>query len=539
MSSPSVATILRDHVSLSISCVDRLYLNGYVPMLQAPGHIATFCRQQLNAPIPSPALFRPLLERFVHDVEAFAQQHDVPIIHFSRGQKKDAIAEQQRAHFSADEGVVFIGIAQEKATSFKAHKNTTQPGVWFTFSRQPVYVNQYYFYLQDREWGPAFIKVGSYLPYPVRLCLNGHEWAKQQLRRRGLAFESLDNGFRWCADPNRLQRICDRLGPDDVQRFFDRWQQRLPWPLTRADRAAGYNHRLTIWQLEVSLTDVFNAPLYGRQFFETVIRDNLDLGRPGRVNLLFPTRMTRRTPPPRGGYHTRIITTGVAPSLHVGYKHTDIKQYFKLGSALRTETTINEPKDFQPTKALSTLCHLRTIGEQINTRLLEAEQLNHACRLSPSHFERLQQPIPLGTGRVSALRFGDPRVHALLQAISHFGHVPEGFQNRDLRPLVAAALGRALDAYSRGAMTYDLRRLRLHGLLQRVAGTHRYLVTLDGWQVAGFYNTLYQHVLRPGWATLADSQTHVPDQLSAALRKLADVTRSLFTHIHPQHSAAA
>jgi hypothetical protein len=118
MSSPSVATILRDHVSLSMSCVDRLYLNGYVPMLQAPGHIATFCRQQLQAPIPSPALFRPLLERFVHDVEAFAQQHAVPIIHFSRGQKKDVIAEQQRDQFSADEGVVFIGVAQERVTTW-------------------------------------------------------------------------------------------------------------------------------------------------------------------------------------------------------------------------------------------------------------------------------------------------------------------------------------------------------------------------------------------------------------------------------------
>jgi len=113
MSSPSIATILRDHVSLSLSCVDRLYLNGYVPLLQAPGHITTFCRQQLNAPIASPALFRPLLERFTHAVDAFAERHDVPIIHFSRGQKKDAIAAQQRKRFTAEHGVVFIGIAQE------------------------------------------------------------------------------------------------------------------------------------------------------------------------------------------------------------------------------------------------------------------------------------------------------------------------------------------------------------------------------------------------------------------------------------------
>jgi hypothetical protein len=388
--------------------------------------------------------------------------------------------------------------------------------------------------VQDREWGPAFIKIGSYLPYPVRVCLNAHEWAKQQARRQGLAFESLDNGFRWCADPTRLQRICDRLGPTDVQRFFDRWMQRLPWPLTRADRAAGYGHRLTIWQLEVSLTQVFDAPLHGRQFFETLIGDNLDLGRPDRVNLLFPTRMTRRTPPPRGGYHTRVVTTGVAPSLHIGYKHTDIKQYFKEQHALRTETTINDARDFQPTKALATLGHLRSIGEQINDRLLDAERLNHACSLEPSRFERLQQPIVLANRRVSALRFGDLRVHALLQAIRHFTLVAEGFQNRDLRPLVAALLGRQLDAYSRGAMTYDLRRLRLHGLIQRVPRSHRYLVTLDGLQIASFYTTLYHHVLRPGWATLAEPTIDTPAPLDTAIRHLADVTRGLFQQIHSE-----
>src|SRR6266516_1882226 len=399
MPSPSIATILHDHVSLSISCVDRLYLNGYVPLLQAPGQINTFCRQQLNAPIAAPALFGPLLERFTNDVKRFADQHAIPIIHFSRAHKKDRIAAQHRAGFAADEGVLFIGIAQEQATSFKGQKHVSEQGVRFTFSRQSVYVNQVYFYIQDREWGPAFIKVGTYLPYPVRVCLNGHEWAKQQARQVGRGFTSLDNGFLACADPARLQRICDRLGPDDVQRFFDRWVHRLPWPLTRADRADGYRHRLTIWQLEVSITHVFDAPLYGRQFFETLIGDNLDLGRPQRINILFPTLLTRRTPVPRGGYHTRVITTGVAPSLHITYKHTDIKQYFKEAAALRTETTINDAKDFQPTKALSTLDHLRTIGKQINTRLLDTERLSHACSLKPARFEQLQQPLVLGDRR--------------------------------------------------------------------------------------------------------------------------------------------
>ncbi len=88
--------------------------------------------------------------------------------------------------------------------SFKGAKRQRGGLVHFDFPRQPVYVNQYYFYVQDPDWGPAFLKVASYLPYPVKLCLNGHEWAKQQLRREGIGFESLDNGFRSCEDPERL-----------------------------------------------------------------------------------------------------------------------------------------------------------------------------------------------------------------------------------------------------------------------------------------------------------------------------------------------
>ena len=300
----------------------------------------------------------------------------------------------------------------------------------------------------------------------MRVCLNGNEWLKQQLRKEAIPFDSLDNGFLWCADPERLQHLADSLGPADVQAFFDHWLERLPWPLTPADRAAGYRHRLSIWQLEMSLTQVFSTPVYGRHFFEAVIRDNLDLGRPDRVSLLFPTRLRRNTPPPDRGYKTRVITYGVAPSLHVEFKHAHVKQYFKEQRALRTETTINDPLDFQRTKGLDTLPHLRAIGGQINAKLLDVERVADGVIPAPSFFERLQLPTLSPTGqRVSALRFGDPRAQALFGALCHFSHLPSGFRNGDLRPAVAALMGRDLATYSAGAMTYDLRRLRLHGVI--------------------------------------------------------------------------
>jgi hypothetical protein len=521
---PNVHEIIRDHVSLSITCVDRLYLNGYLPTLQTGGQLWHFMHDHLGQPIPSPALLRPLHNRFVKSVEDFAQRNRTPIVRFERGQRKDDIANSHRARFKAREGVVLIGVAQERAWSYKSSKrqgDRNPNAVFFDFTRQQVWVNHYYFYVQDPEWGPAFLKLGSYLPYPVKLCLNGHEWVKQQLRKERIHFEALDNGFVSCRRPARLQEICDALGPDDVQRFFDRWSQRLPWPLSPKDRRAGFAHRLSLWQMEVSLTQVFDEPVQGRHFFEEIIRENLDLGRPSRVSLLFPTRFTRSTPAPRFGYRTRVITNGVNPSLHIEYKRSHVKQYFKEGRALRTETTINEPADFGTTKALKNFSYLRTLASGVNRKLLEVERVSQNCALSQEAFDRLQRPSIDGSQRAPALRFGDPRVMALLHALCVFDHLERGFQNRNLRKHVADLLGLGLDQYTPGRMTYDLRRLRLKGLIARTPNSHRYTVTSYGLRVALFCSKLFLRILRPNWPALLDHQADsIPRPLRTAFLKL-------------------
>ena len=105
--------------------------------------------------------------------------------------------------------MVFVGVAQEKAQAFQGKKIEGQ--FWFTRDKT-VYVNHYYFYLDDADFGPLFLKVCSYAPWSTKLCLNGHEWAKRQLKNKGLAYEALDNGFLSCAEPEQLQQICDSPG---------------------------------------------------------------------------------------------------------------------------------------------------------------------------------------------------------------------------------------------------------------------------------------------------------------------------------------
>ena len=222
----NVNDLLRDHVTLTVECLDRIYLNGYIPTLQMPGQLVSFLVHHRGNKIPSPVLLGRITDDFVTQIKSFAEQESVPIVHFEPGQRKDNVANEYRQRFAKPEGVVFIGVAQEKAQAFKGRKKDQKGYVGFEYSRDSVRVNHYYFYIQDADFGPLFIKVCSYAPYGMKVCLNGHEWAKQQLRKEGLVFEVLDNGFLSCVNPERLQAICDQLGPAQIQAFFAKWIER-------------------------------------------------------------------------------------------------------------------------------------------------------------------------------------------------------------------------------------------------------------------------------------------------------------------------
>jgi len=347
----------------------------------------------------------------------------------------------------------------------------------------------------DRDFGPFFLKFCSYFPYNAKLCLNGHEYLKRQLTREGIAYDALDNGLLTCANPARMQEICDGLAAPLIDGLLRKWLARLPHPFTPADRDAGYRYDVSILQAEFALTQVLDRPVTGRLLFEEVIRENLDLGRPSQVQLIFDRRVTKRTP---GRFRTRVITHGVTPSLYADYKHSRIKQYHKEGRALRTETTINNTRDFAIGKRLHNLPALRAVGFAANRRLLDVQTLSHDCLIGEDALAQVTRPQVVDGQRVSALSFADPRAQALLSVLVLYCLLPQGFANKDIRAHLAPLLGLDPSAMTPGRMTYDLRRLRLHGLIERIPHTHRYRVTDEGLRTALFFTRVYARILRPG-----------------------------------------
>jgi hypothetical protein len=527
----SAADVLADHVLFEIEAIDRMYLNLYQPRLQHGAGIAAFFVGHRGHRFASSALMAPMTTAFVADIEHFTVARGLDLVRFARGQRKDDLTQEylRRAQLDArglvPAQVLYVGVAQEKQRVFRTSKrrNPVTGATYPWLVPGSGVVNQYYFYCVDEEFGPVCVKFSGYFPYTGRLILNGNEYAKRQAVKAGIGFVPLDNAFAAVDDVAAVQAICDGLDEGKIEELAARLLRLLPHPFTAGDNAAGYGYELSVLQAEFSITQMLDAPAAGRIFFDQLIRDNLDIGRPDRVSLIFGRRIVRKgrraTP---GRFRTRVITEGVTPSLHVDYKNSKIKQYHKLGKALRTETTINDTKDFGVAKGLSHLPELKEIGFTASRRLLDVQRISHDPADGAATLTALTQPVISTAGtRTAGMPLTSPRAQALLSALCAFRLLPNGFTNRDLRSHLAPLLGLDPEAMTSGQLSYDLRRLRIHGLIQRIPHSFRYHVTTAGIRQARFLTRLTQQLLIPGLAQLTDPSPPVPTRLRAADRAYA------------------
>ena len=523
----TVNDVLEGHKGLEIDCLDRVYLTLSVPNLMVGGQVVSFLTAHEGKPIPSPALLDRRGQGFRRAVDSYAEANDIPVLRFAGKRDKrrpgtladspwperkidQVMPLMRRAAATGRSQVVAIGVAQEYQRVFTGTKSETGTGaVWFSYQRADRRVTCYYFYLWDADFGPAFIKICAYFPYPGKIWINGHEWAKRQATHAGIGFRELSNGFAACEDPQALQEICDRLGPEEIAAFADRWWARLPLPFTAADRQAGYWWDISMRQIECAKTIVFTAPRHARAFFEALAADNLDIGRPDNMEIIFDRQVRSTT---HGVFRTAIDRDNDAVVVNAFYRHSRIKYYLKDRRALRIETVINDTYDLRVLRRLEHLPELIAKTRDTNRRLLDTMRVGQGCVLASPAIERIAQPtVDDGGRRAPALRFGDPRVMALTGALCLSLFAVTGITNKSLRAVTGRLLG---EPYSTSQMTYDLRRLRSKGLIQRIEHTHTYTLTPDGQRFAIFYTKLANRLLRP---LMAADQPPAPPDLRHAL----------------------
>ena len=450
-------------------------------------------------------------------VTTFAEDHDIEVINFKEGDRKiDVVAPYLEA--ATQPGVVVIGRAQEiqrviMGSDVRRDPDTGCPH--YSFKKVDQRVTVYYFYALDEEWGPTFLKMCAYFPYPAKLWCNGHEWVKRQLDKKGVGYVPLANGFAAVDDAQALRRACNRLAPRQVQDLFERSMERVPLPLGAEDFEAGYQWEASMNQIEFSRTLILDRPARARAFFDRVVESAATLGRPSEIELIFGRRVQKNTP---GLFHTTLMHEGVEPRISIHYKDSREKLYLKEGRGVRLETVINNPTDIGVQRRIEHLGELGAICRSVNRRTLDVLRVASAPDLSTSLFEQVALPDGSAGSRTVALRYGDPRVMALMAALTLCLHQVQGLTNKSLRPLVATLLGMP---YGTNQMSYDLWRLRTNGLIDRIGKTHTYVLTPKGIRVCLFYTKSYRRIIDPLFAAAGTTaQARAAPELRDALRAI-------------------
>jgi hypothetical protein len=537
----TIASLLADHVSLRCTSVDRVGLRGYVPGLQYEGGLVKFLLAR-GYPVPSPAALHQAHGRLAASLDALVASTGVPVVRFKRDEVKEDVARpyQDEAVAAGHFGLVLVGKAQERTSSWRGFVDTShashRPGhPHISWSRMSSVPDHWYFYFADEQWGPAFLKMSTYAPYGLWCCANGHEWAKAQLAKAGVGYTSLDNGLCSVEDPALARRTCARLGSGHLRGLLGRMMAVVPSPLTLDDRRAGFDWAFSIAQLEVSDTAVFDQPRRARAWFEAAIGAHLDLGRPERVSLVVKRNVINHGPHKTPGrFATEVIRADTVPQLQVHYKSSKAKAYLKEGKALRVETTINNPADFDLKKTLNAdnWRALRRLGTETNARFLAALGEGQPGLPDPATLEAVVLPSSHDGQRAPGLRFGDPRTMALLASVAAFANVFAGLTNKALRAQMAALWQ---PGYRSSQATYDLRRLRLKGFVERLPATHTYRVTPEGLRTATFFTHLASRVVVPALtdlARLARPEPPVPRPLATAWRNYEKELNSLVNSAH-------
>jgi hypothetical protein len=171
--------------------------------------------------------------------------------------------------------------------------------------------------------------------------------------------------------------------------------------------------------------------------------------------------------------------------------------------------------------------------------LLDVERLSHDCMLTEDTFQTINGPVAAGRQRASGLRFADRRIQSLLHGLIPFRLLPNGFRCADLRHHLAVLSGCDPQSISRGAITYQLRRLRLHGLIERVPDSFRYRVTEFGLRVALFFTRTYNRILRPGLAAALPTLRAINAPLKRAFDAACTTNRPSGGSMWPQLPASS
>jgi hypothetical protein len=500
-------------LALVYHCFDRIVIQGYLPLLTREEHIVHLFRDVHRIyPITKEAL-RARTTEYQQWVEAFARNHRIPIewpddkMLKAKGLKREDYVRPycQRMIRRNRFGVYFIFKSMEQGPTFQSRlpKFPTDDPNYRILKRHRTRYTHYYFYIRDDVLGPLIVCVGSFLPFQTTYYLNGHHFIEGELRRQGVRFRKDDNAFRWVSDPHALQAAADRLSATIIRKRLEYWTRIVGPTFSKQDRAAVCLRReYSLNQIEYARNFVFRRHFPIHQIFERSCELGVFRLTADQITQLFGFRKHKRL---RGKFHSMLEKVDHGHHvLRVYCKSLVARLYEKFSTFLRIEICVNRMKDLGLNKGLDQLDALRQHLLAATDRLagFEAELLN--VHVDFPLFQRLALPIAVGHTRIPGIKIHDTRMMRLMEVLLHGGPQLGGWRTAQIHAAILAAFGLTAERYSLTQLRYDVRKLKAHGLLERLGRSYAYRLTEKGMKTGAMFILFHKRVCGP----LANSLFH-------------------------------
>jgi hypothetical protein len=510
-------------------CFDRIVIQGCLPLLTRPEHIVHFFRDVHGLyPITPQVLAKRTLE-YRGWVEGYARNRKIPILKAQKGvSKEDAVRPYlQRMERRNRHGVYCIFTSMEMGSTFtsKMPKFPTEDPNYRIIRRVPSRYPHYYFYLRDPVIGPLAMCVGTYLPFQTTYYLNGHNFIEIELRRQGVAFRKDDNAFLSTSDPKALQAAADKLSAATLEKRLTYWSWLLCPKFSEKDRkAVPLDRKYSINQIEYCRNFIFKRHFPIHKIFEHSCEMGLFRLTADKVAHIFGVRVTKRL---RGKLYSVLEKLDHGHHvLRIYCKNLVGRMYEKFSTFLRVEVCVNRMKDLGLKKGLENLECLRQKLVAITDRFagFEAQSLN--VHVDSPLFQRMALPVVVGKTKVAGIKIHDTRTMRLMEVLLHGGTQLNGWRSSDIHQAILTTFGLPASTYTLTQLRYDLRKLKAHGLLERIGRAYCYRFTDKGVQAALLFILFPKRVCGPLAHSLFD---HRPDE---ALKPASKVETAYYKADH-------
>ena len=467
-------------------CFDRIVINGYLSFLTRENNVAYFFREVCHKPKITKEVLTERTRQYQAWVAHYARNHNLPMIWPDKGVRKEDLVRprQQRMVRQKRFGVYYILQSMEQGWTFRAMAPkfpTQDPNFQFLRKHKSRYTH-YYFYILDEVAGPMVLRVGSFLPFQITAYLNGHNFIEQQLRRQNIPFTKEDNRFVCVGDPKALQKAADRLTGDIMQQRIDYWALILGPKFSARERAAcaGLHRVYAGMQIEYCRNFIFKRHWPIRSIFQRSCELGLYLLTADRIAVLFGQQRLLKTISGKWQNVLERIDHG-QQVFRCYYKNSFLKQYEKAATFLRQEIVCNNLKDFALKKTLSRWEPIRERFQQITDRFAQAQAEHLNVHGQFDVLARLAKPLAQGKTKVAGIKLENTRLMRLLELLMQGagGHFRKWTTAQVHRAVLDAYNLKPKD-YTLTQLRYDLRKLRLHGLIERVPKSYAYHFTSKG-----------------------------------------------------------